>query len=88
MQGYTRRFCIAGGRLAGYPSQSRGRIVSDVPLTAAFWRERAHEARAIADRMSDEFARPMMLEIARMYERLAKRAASQRRTKTRGRGRQ
>jgi hypothetical protein len=26
--------------------------------------------------MSDEFARPMMLEIARMYERLAKRAAS------------
>jgi hypothetical protein len=38
------------------------------------WRERAKEARALADQMADEVSKQMMLRIAEDYERLALRA--------------
>ena len=38
------------------------------------WRDRAQEARAIADEMKDPDAKQMMLGIARDYVRLAERA--------------
>ena len=38
------------------------------------WRERAEEARAVADAMTDEKSRKMMLRIAGDYEELARRA--------------
>ena len=38
------------------------------------WRDRAKEARAIADEMKDPDAKQMMLGIARDYVRLAERA--------------
>jgi len=40
----------------------------------AHWRQRAEEARTIAEQMSDPEAKRMMLEIAEDYEKLAKRA--------------
>ena len=40
----------------------------------AHWRERAREARTLADEMKDEVSRQMMLEIAAGYQRLAKHA--------------
>ena len=43
--------------------------------SAAYWKERADEARTKSEGMSDGFAHNMMLEIAVMYDRLAKRAA-------------
>ena len=39
------------------------------------WRGRAEEARTLADEMSDEVSKQMMLSIAADYERLAERAA-------------
>ena len=39
------------------------------------WRERAEEARALANQMNDQEARQLMLGIAKDYERLAERAA-------------
>ena len=38
------------------------------------WRSRAEEARTLADQMSDDVSRRMMLKIADDYETLAKRA--------------
>ena len=38
------------------------------------WRDRAAEARAQAEQMSDEAARQGMLSVAESYEKLAKRA--------------
>jgi hypothetical protein len=53
-------------------------LKDDVALnSAAYWRKRAEESRNMVDGMSDEFARPMMLEIVRMYEKLARRAEEQ-----------
>jgi hypothetical protein len=39
-----------------------------------FWRDRAEEARAVAERMSDEQARFTMVHIAQAYDKLASRA--------------
>jgi len=38
------------------------------------WRERAKEARALAEQMADPISRQMMLGVAADYERLAARA--------------
>jgi hypothetical protein len=38
------------------------------------WRERAEEARALANQMNDKEAHQLMLGIARDYDRLAQRA--------------
>ncbi len=40
----------------------------------ANWRQRADEARAMAEQMTDRDAKQMMLGIAEDYEKLAKRA--------------
>jgi rubrerythrin len=40
----------------------------------AHWRQRADEARALAEQITDRDARQMMLRIAEDYEKLAKRA--------------
>jgi hypothetical protein len=40
----------------------------------AHWRERADEARRVAETLADPKARKTMLEIAESYERLAERA--------------
>ncbi len=40
----------------------------------AHWRQRADEARAMAEQMTDRDAKQMMLGIAEDYEKLAKRA--------------
>jgi hypothetical protein len=38
----------------------------------AYWRERAEEARRIAEQLADAVAKDMMLDIARSYDNLAK----------------
>jgi hypothetical protein len=40
------------------------------------WRRRAEESRALAEQMSDETSKKMMLKIADDYEKLAARAAA------------
>jgi hypothetical protein len=42
------------------------------------WRQRAKEARVVAEQMSNETAKKMMLEIADDYDKLAVRAAMRR----------
>ena len=44
--------------------------------SATYWRDKAKEARNLAEDMADGFAKNMMLEIASMYARLEKRAAA------------
>jgi hypothetical protein len=44
-----------------------------VPINdPAYWRERAEEARRIAEELADAVAKQTMLEIARSYDNLAK----------------
>lgn len=43
-------------------------------LDPAHWRERAREARLLAEQMSDRDSRSRMLKIAADYDRLAERA--------------
>ena len=45
-----------------------------MPFDAEYWRQKAAEARAIAELMSLEEARRRMLEIAEQYDRLAEQA--------------
>ena len=42
-------------------------------LTPEQWRLRAHEARALADQMSDPDSKRAMLRVAAIYEKIAKR---------------
>ena len=42
--------------------------------TPEHWRDRAAEARAQAEQMSDEAARQAMLSVAESYEKIARRA--------------
>jgi len=48
---------------------------------AQHWRARAAEARAMAEQLTDEKAKKAMLNIAKSYERIAKRAEQRRNTK-------
>jgi hypothetical protein len=50
---------------------------------AKHWRERATEARAVADQMKDPVAARMLREIAESYDRLAQHAEARSRTATR-----
>ena len=44
-------------------------------LDAAHWRDRAEEARSLAEQMTDPESRERMLRIAADYDKLAERAA-------------
>jgi hypothetical protein len=48
--------------------------MTDLLKDPAHWRERAEEARRVAETLADPKARQTMLEIAGNYERLAERA--------------
>ena len=43
--------------------------------TERYWRDRAEEARNIADKMVDKVAKEMMLDIAKRYDLMARLAA-------------
>jgi hypothetical protein len=49
----------------------------------AHWRDRAQEARAVADKMNNSQMRRTMLEIARQYDELADRARERNELKAR-----
>ena len=44
--------------------------------TSQYWSDRAEEARTMAAGMQEGFAATMMMEIARLYDRMAARAAA------------
>jgi hypothetical protein len=48
--------------------------MTDLLNNAQHWRDRAEEARTLAEEMRDEFSRQQMMAIADGYDRLAKRA--------------
>jgi len=50
----------------------------------AHWRGRAEEARTLADEMSDEISRQLMLKVAEDYERLARHAEQRARHRSKG----
>jgi hypothetical protein len=52
------------------------------PFSIAHWRERAAEARRVAERMQDPDAKRILLEISRGYEQLAERAKRNTRKKS------
>jgi hypothetical protein len=49
--------------------------VQNVPHDSAYWRDKADEVRARADEMRDYDAVQAMLQVAQIYERMARRAA-------------
>jgi hypothetical protein len=49
-------------------------VLTSVANDPAHWKKRAEEARALADLMSDDVSKQMMLQIARDYDHLAERA--------------
>ena len=53
---------------------SQGLGMTDLLKDPAHWRERAEEARRVAETLTDPKARRTMQEIAASYERLAERA--------------
>ena len=53
---------------------SRASGMTDLLKDPAHWRERAEDARRVAETLTDPKARQTMLEIAESYERLAERA--------------
>ena len=58
---------------------ARGSISMSAEATVndpAYWRQRAEEARTVADQLSDPIAQKAMLEIAASYEALADLAAA------------
>ena len=50
------------------------RLLGSIREDPEHWRERAEEARHLAEQMSDPVAREMMLRIAEDYERIAEHA--------------
>ena len=50
-------------------------------FNAQYWRERAAEARALADLIRDRIAKDMMIDIANKYEHMAEYAARQKETR-------
>jgi len=52
------------------------------PFSITHWRERAAEARRVAERMDDPEAKRILLEISRGYEQLAERAKRNTRRKS------
>jgi hypothetical protein len=55
-------------------SGSQGLWMADLLKDPAHWRDRAEEARRLAEALGDPKARQTMLEIAESYDRLAGRA--------------
>jgi hypothetical protein len=53
---------------------SQASLMTDLLKDPAHWRERAEEARRVAETLADPKARQTMLEIAESYDRLAERA--------------
>jgi hypothetical protein len=64
---------LPGGRLRGYEVSGMANSFNN-PL---YWRERAAEARTMAENFTDEKARKQIIEVAERYDRLAKMAEIQ-----------
>src|SRR6516225_2293521 len=72
-------FPLIKSRCGGYKGDGGAGMSEDRPHPIndpAHWRQRAQEARALADQIEDPQGRVAMLRIAQEYELLAKRAAA------------
>ena len=56
---------------------------NDDDYPPSFWRDKAEEARSIAENMASDDGKRVMLEIAGMYDRLAASSAARREAKRR-----
>jgi hypothetical protein len=70
-----RRWMGAGGYRGGATREARPMTDKDEEYPSSFWRDRAEEARAKAAKMVSLDGKHSMLEIARIYDRLAAEAA-------------